>query len=623
MPSRSLRRDAIPHYVNQAQSLQLLDVSEGRSALLRAGHRITIALTIFLVGPALSQTAGNSQAVVQPSPSLTTLKAAVRRVDLDIVVTNPAGLPVTGLRQGDFKVEEEGKQQSVRTFDVHAAAMEGPLKARSMPQLSHNTFVNMQVHPEAGTLTVLLYDALNTALSDQNFARRELLRFVQHRRPDTQVAIFVLGTRLRLLQGFTDDVDLLSAALTSKGAKTHALALQARSSQIAPTPGGMDGDPTFDTMLQDFARMDIGDQALLAQGRRDITYDALIQLGRFLNAVQGRKNLVWLSSAFQLNRQGLDMLSLSHTAVYPIDVKGVRANPAFSAANNAAYGPDGIRFGITTRTLALQENAVRIGMDMLAEDTGGRAFYGTNDLQDAVNRAVNQGSTYYSLTYEPTNPNYDGSLRHIKVTLKESGYNLAYRRTYYADDFDAVAKAAADAPESPLTPALERGTPLTHGLLVEAHLDAAGPPVAATPEQMRVLSQYAAMRTGKRQPGSAAPIMMQRYVVSYGLIGQQLETSADAAGVRQASLEFGVIAYDEDGRKLNGTDTRLDDTLSADRYAKAMNDGYHVVQSIAVPVAARSLRLAARDLRGDRVGSLEVQLPLAPTAQGKTPAPAP
>src|ERR1035441_10665027 len=53
--------------------------------------------------------------------------------------------------------------------------------------------------------------------------------------------------------------------------------------------------------------------------------------------------------------------------------------------------------------------------------------------------------------------------------------------------------------------------------------------------------------------------------------------------------------------------------------AKLASDGYHVVQSIAVPVTAASLRLAVRDTRANRVGSLEVQLPLAKTAEAKTP----
>jgi hypothetical protein len=229
-----------------------------------------------------------------------------------------------------------------------------------------------------------------------------------------------------------------------------------------------------------------------------------------------------------------------------------------------------------------------------------------------------EGSTYYSLTYEPTNSKYDGSLRQIKVTLRRGGYNLSYRRTYYADDLEAAAQRVADAPQNPLTPALERGTPLSHGLFIEAHLDTEGTPAPATPAQMQVLSQYEAMRAEKetRTDGQAPPVMMQQYLISYGLIARQIEM-ADDAGVHQASLEFGILSYDEDGRKLNGIDTRVDDAIPAPRYAKLLDDGYRAEQMVAVPANAASIRLAVRDVRSNRVGSLEVKLPLAKTSEAK------
>jgi hypothetical protein len=108
--------------------------------------------------------------------------------------------------------------------------------------------------------------------------------------------------------------------------------------------------------------------------------------------------------------------------------------------------------------------------------------------------------------------------------------------------------------------------------------------------------------------------MMQRYVISYALVARQIELSANEEGARQASLEFGISAYDQDGGKVASIDTRVDDTLPPERYAKIASDGYRVAQIIAVPVTAASLRLAVRDVKSNRVGSLEVRLPLAETA---------
>ena len=54
-------------------------------------------------------------------------------------------------------------------------------------------------------------------------------------------------------------------------------------------------------------------------------------------------------------------------------------------------------------------------MDSIATGTGGRAFSNTNGLADAANTAIDDGSNYYALTYEPTNNRPDGRLRNIKV----------------------------------------------------------------------------------------------------------------------------------------------------------------------------------------------------------------
>ena len=56
-------------------------------------------------------------------------------------------------------------------------------------------------------------------------------------------------------------------------------------------------------------------------------------------------------------------------------------------------------------------------------------------------------------------------------------------------------------------------------------------------------------------------LMMQNYLITYGLIPRQLELQPESGGVHKASLELGVLSYDQDGRKLNGVDTKIEDNL--------------------------------------------------------------
>src|ERR1035441_8908374 len=189
-------------------------------SIRRTGSFTLAALTALLISAtshlALGQATAAANAAQAPSSQTMVLKTDVRRVGIDVVVTDPQGRPVTGLTQEDFKVVEDNTPQKLLFFDVHTVAPEAGFVAPRIPPLPPNTFLNLAKAPESGTPTVILYDALNTPVTEQDYGHRQMLNFIEHRRPDTQIAIFVLGAKLHLLQGFTEDTDLLSAALASK-----------------------------------------------------------------------------------------------------------------------------------------------------------------------------------------------------------------------------------------------------------------------------------------------------------------------------------------------------------------------------------------------------------------------
>jgi len=62
------------------------------------------------------------------------------------------------------------------------------------------------------------------------------------------------------------------------------------------------------------------------------------------------------------------------------------------------------------------------------------AFYNTNGLTQAVSKAIEEGSNYYTLTYSPSNVQWDERFRTIKVKVTEPGVQLTYRNGYYAVD---------------------------------------------------------------------------------------------------------------------------------------------------------------------------------------------
>ena len=74
---------------------------------------VRLLLILWFALPLLAQDAQDS------GKPATTLKTQVRRVLVDVVVTDTKGDAVTGLKQKDFEVVEDGKPQTIATFEEH------------------------------------------------------------------------------------------------------------------------------------------------------------------------------------------------------------------------------------------------------------------------------------------------------------------------------------------------------------------------------------------------------------------------------------------------------------------------------------------------------------------------
>ncbi len=71
-------------------------------------------------------------------------------------------------------------------------------------------------------------------------------------------------------------------------------------------------------------------------------------------------------------------------------------------------------------------------MNLLAERTGGRAFFNTNDIQGAIRRAIDDSRVTYVLGFNPDHGNWNGKFREIKIKVKRPDTNIRYRRGYFA-----------------------------------------------------------------------------------------------------------------------------------------------------------------------------------------------
>jgi VWFA-related protein len=580
-----------------------------------------------------------SPAAQKPVGGDLVLKSTVNRVILDVVVTDSDGRPVRGLTAKDFSVAEDGRPQEILAFDVHS--LETASDFAKLPPLPANTFVNIPPAPERGPLYVLLLDLVNSENTDEPYARRQLLNFIGEKPKGTRVAIFVLSDGLHLVQGFTDDEKQLYAVLDTANPRPHI--------------------PRIFLEQKNFGKGNVG-----------MMVSVVTNIGRFLDGLPGRKNLLWFAGDFPLTfsptddvksyqdeiKGALDTLAQAQVAVYPVDIRGVVTENAHAAAGDTGGG------GVTTdyrngsppagsgsATVAIgsasadstpfatfphdggdQGNAILMQsyriQDEVAKITGGRAFHSNNGLKDLLEAVVEDGANYYTVTYSPSNHNFNGAPRAIRVELANRGYQLSYRRSYYGTDLDALktreeahgAGAAEPGATRKLGDSLfanmRHGAPMAHQLYFRAQIHAVGAAALATPEQMASLQQQTGnlREHGKNRPvKKLPPVQLQGYVVDYNVMAPKPVGAAGNAP--PLALEIAAAAYDGDGQMLNGVVDQTNTANAASSAGAGKAGMYRAQQHIDVPVGATSIRVAVRDISTDRIGAMEVALPLAAEAQ--------
>src|SRR5271165_2787729 len=113
---------------------------------VRLGVFSAVASCLFSFSSSWAQQETSPAPVGQSAPpgySTTVFKANVRRVVLDVVVTDSKGQAVHGLTKEDFFVAEDGKPQQILSFDANGFGQAMDYVPPKLPPEPPNTFVNL------------------------------------------------------------------------------------------------------------------------------------------------------------------------------------------------------------------------------------------------------------------------------------------------------------------------------------------------------------------------------------------------------------------------------------------------------------------------------------------------
>jgi VWFA-related protein len=145
-----------------------------------------------------------------PAPAAmpeTVLRATTRLIQVNVIVHDKDGKPVRDLKKEDFTLLDNGKPQQIAFFSMDSNAVL-PQSAKLPPNVFTNQLRQKSAVP--ASVTVILIDELNTKIQDQLYARQQVIRYLKTIHPEDRVAIYALGSGLRVLHDFTtDSSDLL------------------------------------------------------------------------------------------------------------------------------------------------------------------------------------------------------------------------------------------------------------------------------------------------------------------------------------------------------------------------------------------------------------------------------
>src|SRR5579864_2766599 len=304
-------------------------------------NRVLVAATVCLAGAAWTPAQSVPPPPPTPSqanPSTPALKITSRIVQVNVIVQDKNGQPVTGLTKKDFTILDQGQPQTVASFSEQTNKVTATMATVAT---SPNTFSNRSEERFGAppSVSVILIDSLNmlnnagkVSRSNMSIARAQVLKFLAKVQPQDRVALYFLSNKIYVLHDFTNDtaallraMDIIPHLQLDQPNATPAMDF----APIAPHSGMI--NPGW--ALEGIARGEEVDQT----NRAHQTAAALEAIAKHLSVVPGRKNLIWVSGSFpfliytiagivsfepQISKAA-QILSDANVAVYAVDARGL------------------------------------------------------------------------------------------------------------------------------------------------------------------------------------------------------------------------------------------------------------------------------------------------------------
>ena len=533
-----------------------------------SGRVLALSLIALFFLSTYSQTASSQQQDVLHSDQ--TLRTNTRLVVVDVVATDNSGRVISDIQADDLKLLEDGTQQKISSFTFHPPGKTDVVSSISLPP---NVVTNAPAF-HASSLNVMLFDTVNGDFGEQAYVKEQLLKYFSQAQLSHPIALFAMESHLVMLHDFTTD----PAALKSSVEK------------FKPPARFINGE-TATSRASAFTTF--GDAHT---SERDIatTLNELNALAKTLSGYPGRKNLIWLSEGFPLSLFPDNNIKTSSntcaaagcgTGLARSDVEGTghgdykdyaflvkKVSDALMNAQVAVYVVDAGVVGKDERM------ASHDTMRDMADRTGGKAFLNTNNLAASMTSSVDDGSTYYTLEYYPSNKTWDGKFRTIQINSSRPGVKLRYRQGYYALDPEKIHQADSDALAESFSRSLEFDAPAVTQVIFQAQV----------------------------QPPSEKN---KKVVVTFHIDPRTLAFERKDDGAEFARLSCTVWAYGKDKDKPTMSSGTVNANLSAKDYQQMMQQRFLPCdRQLDLKPGTYALRMGVLDRASNKIGTATAQV---------------
>jgi VWFA-related protein len=339
------------------------------------------------------QSTSNPTAPVPPGTVLSSSPHnANRLIKLDVVVTDHSGKPIAGLQQQDFTLLDNKEPQKILSFQAESRAT---------------------LTPNAPVEVILIVDEVNVGYERVAYERDEIKKFLKQN--DGKLAypvsmVFFSDIKTEMQNGFSTDGNALLAAFDQNVNGLHTIR---RSTGIYG-----------------------------AEDRLKLSLNMLNALAAREAPTPGRKLVVWISPGWPMlsgPRQYLDnrtqqmvfnsivgastALREARITLYSVDPLGM----ADSGGLRTTYYEEFLK-GVTKPS---QVQVGNLALQVLATQSGGTAFYGSNDIVDGIHRAIADAEAFYTMTMEAAPSDQPNEYHSLEVRMGTPGLKARTRTGYY------------------------------------------------------------------------------------------------------------------------------------------------------------------------------------------------